>query len=90
MSDVMQEKKDDKRGRGLQSYYVFRKQENNMWEEIGSYQSPGTADAKKQAVEDHNLHDEIRRGEVTLVAVGKRLWNPATPKAEPQPDKLIW
>jgi hypothetical protein len=73
-----------------QHYIVFRETDAGLWQEIGEYKTGGTTEAKKRAVEENNLSAEVREGKVTLVAVGKRLWNPKAPKAEPRPDKLIW
>jgi hypothetical protein len=79
------------KGKGrYQNYIVFRQQDGNLWEELGHYEASGTTEAKKQAVEEKNLGPDLRRGEVTLVAIGARLWNPKTPTAEQQPDKIVW
>jgi hypothetical protein len=73
-----------------QNYIVFRQQGEDTFVKIGEYKTGGTTEAKKRAVEENNLSAEVREGKVTVVAVGARLWNPTTPKAQPRPDKLIW
>lgn len=80
----------EKEKRTAQNYIVFRQQDGNLWEIIGRYEANGPKKAKELAVQENNLESEVRRGEVTLAVIGQRLWNPTTPKAEPQPDKLIW
>lgn len=90
MSDIMTAEAETKARNSKQKYRVLRKQEDGLWKDLGLKEAKGPEQAKRMVVEENNLFEEVRQGKVTLVAVGNRLWAESTPKAEPQPDRLIW
>lgn len=90
MSDVMTAETDVKARNSKQKYRVLRKQEDGLWKDLGLKEAKGPEQARKMVVEEYDLYAEVREGKVTLVAIGNRLWSESTPKAEPQPDRLIW
>lgn len=90
MSDVMEQPQAEKKAARVMNYRVFRQDEGGRWVDLGVYPAKGTTDAKKQAVEQHNLQGLAREGTLKLAAPADRYWNVTEPKAEPQPDRITY
>lgn len=69
----------------LSKYVVFKSIEDSgagrdLWERLGEVEAHGAYNARERAIEQYDLIEEARRGDLEMICLGARFWTPKRPK----------
>jgi hypothetical protein len=74
-----QEEPQESAPRERNAYRIFKQVDgDDVWQSIGVIDAVGVAPARRAAVKEFNLSDEVRNGSLRLAVVANRFWRPVS------------
>ena len=80
MTAMTQATENGQQTEGKSKYIIFMRVGDNTWEELGSVLADGAYAAREHAIEQYDLMDKARSGDLEIVSLGARFWTPKRPK----------